>query len=292
MQFVRLKEINSKEKDIKMSKWITFFTFLLLMFSQLSCGNPTVEDFGTGGNGGEVGGAPPQQPGPPDDDDDNPGPPDPPDARKIIVEVDGYGIRKGDLNGLKLPYKKKTVKVVPMGKTNKSKDCPKKHRHHCVKNRQVLVAFDLAEVTQHLDKFYVSDIQLMGDFYSIGKNYRTELICLLHKKACSGRGIVKLPGWGLPWIVKMAWWEKKFWKAGYENVVKTQNFHHILEESFNKDEGLYMLEGANLKFNRLFGYNKDDMTSMTKGQTRFVLAITDDTYVQNMKLRFKLVEDL
>ena len=226
---------------------------------------------------------------PPDDDDDDGGQPG---AKRIIVEVTGYGIGKSELAGLKLPYKKKTVKVVPMGTATKAKDCPKKHKQHCSQDRQVLVAFDLGEVTKHLDDYFISDIQVKGDFYSIGKNYRTEMICLLHKKACSGRGIIKFPGWGLPWVAKMVWWEKKFWKEGYEKVVKTQNFHHLLDASWNEDEGLYMMENAVLKMNRLFGYNHDDLTSMTKGQTRFVLVVTDDTYLQNAKLTFKLVEDL
>lgn len=270
-----------------MAKLLLVLILSFTFFSIHSCGNPTVEELA----GGVVGGTTPIGSKPPaDDDDDDDG--GTPGAKRIIVEVNGYAISKNDLKNLKLPYKKKTVKPVPMGTAVKSKDCPSKHKQHCSKNRQVLVAFDLDDVTKHLDDYYISDIQLGGDFYSIGKNYRTELICLLHKKACSGRGIVKLPGWGLPWIVKMAWWEKGFWKEGYEKVVKTQNFHHLLESSWNEDEGLYMMEGANLKFNRLFGYNHDDLTSMTRNQNRFVMTVTDDTFLQNAKLTFKLVEDL
>lgn len=270
-----------------MTKLFLVLFLFLSSVSLLSCGNPTVEELA--GAAGGVGGSTPVEPDPPPGDDDDGGTPG---AKRIIVEVNGYGIGKKELKNLKLPYKKKTVKPVPMGTTVKSKDCPSKHKHHCSKNRQVLVAFDLAEVTKHLEDYYVSDIQIGGDFYSIGKNFRTELICLLHKKTCSGRGIIKLPGWGLPWIVKMAWWEKSFWKEGYENVVKTQNFHHLLKASWNEDEKLFMMEGARLKFNRLFGYNRDDLTSITKNQNRFVIAVTDDTYLQNAKLTFKLVEDL
>lgn len=271
-----------------MNKIRTGFFLFVLSLTLLGCGNPTVEELaqssGVGGNtpitpkppgGGDGGGG---------GDDDTPEPP------RLIIEVNGYAIEKDELGELKLPYKKGIVKPVPMGTTVKAKECPKNHKHHCVKNRQVLAAFDLGDVSKHLDDYDISDIQLRGDFYSIGKNYRTELLCLLHKKACSGRAIVKIPGWGMPWIVKMAWWKKSFWKAGRKSVVKTKNFYNELEASWNEDEGLYMLEGASLKFNRLFKYNKDDLTSMTKGQKRFVIVVTDDTYFQNVKLIFKLVE--
>ena len=219
-----------------MNKAYLIFTLVFAALLLYSCGNPTIEELA-----GPPGGIDRTLPiEPPDDDDDDDG--GTPGAKRIVVEVTGYGITKKELKGLKLPYKKKTVKVAPMGKTSKSKNCPKKHKQHCVENRQVLVAFDLAEVTKHLSGYYISDIQLAGQFYSVGKNHRTELLCLLHKKVCSGRGIIKFPGWGMPWIAKMLWWEKKFWNDDYNGVVKTQNFHDLIEASWNEDEGLYMME--------------------------------------------------
>lgn len=259
---------------------IVGLAFLLLF---LGCGNPHIVEEDASNND-VVDGNKPVTPRPPNT-------PRPPDQReKVVLVFDARQAEDDDLSGLKIPYKTKIVKTIEYGDYKKTKSCPKKYRKKCVKNRQVLFSFDVEEARYLLeDGFSVASVELGGNFYSIGKNYRTELLCLLNTNRCSGRSIIKLPVLGLSFLVKMLWWEKKFWEAGHDTVVRNDGFHQFLLRGWNESEGLFLIENQFINLEEYLHLDPDRAANLLRSSSSVSFAITDDTNIENAKLKIELI---
>lgn len=220
---------------------------------------------------------------PPPDDDDS-GPP-PPNSRRWTETLNAVNADKDILKGLKLPYQHKIVKKIALGESRKTKKCPDAFKKKCVKNRQVSFNFNLKELSS-FDPFdtKVVDINLTGTFYSIGKNHRTELLCILQIKRCSGRSIIKLPGIGLGFLVKMIWWDKEFWADGYEKVIRSTLFHDELNNSYNEEAGLYIMEKKTFSLKDLLAYRAGLLHQVIIENDNLTFTVADDTFAEQLSL--------
>lgn len=259
-----------------MNKWA-----ILILLVLLGCGNPSLTDDPS--NGVPDNGTIPQEPDPSDPDDPLP-------PNEISLTIDAEKLVSGDLSGLTLPYKKKTVKTADYLQPRKTRSCPKKHKTHCTKNRQVLFKFQLDSLPYLLTDYRVKRVFLMGDYYSLGKNFKTELICLLNAGRCSGRGIIKFPVIGLPFLIKMLWWDAGFWVDGYDKVVKTKHFHDKLNSHWRKKDKMYIMKDSFMRFRDMFSWTNGYLNQIFKDNDKLVFAVTDDTFVENMKLKVILQE--
>ncbi|MDC1175588.1 hypothetical protein OAT67_09325, partial [Bacteriovoracaceae bacterium] len=196
-----------------------------------------------------------------------------------------------DLDGLRTPYKKGIVKHLSLGESRKGKWCAKNFKNRCVKNRQVHFAFDLDEVPYLLDGQYrVVKSEIQASYYSIGKNYKTEMLCFLNINRCSGRSIIKIPRLGLSFLIKMLWWDKKFWENGYDAVVSNDWFHSQMMNTWSDEEELYLMENSSLAMSSLFNLHSDELTDIFKSERSLVFTVTDDTFVEDPKIKLTLEE--
>ncbi|GAB4419184.1 MAG: hypothetical protein OHK0056_29140 [Bacteriovoracaceae bacterium] len=261
-----------------MHKLITILIFLCFLSA---CGNPHItEDL----PGDSLSGTTPVEPIPQTPNWPPPNPEEPP--QHVLVEVTGQSAIDSDINQLNLVYSK-VLKPIGLGETVKSKQCPKGHEHHCIKDRQVVFQFDLNSAQMPGNNYRIKEAILVGDFYSIGKNFRTELLCLLNTKTCSGRGIIKIPRLGLSFMVKMLWWNKKFWDRTYDETVVTTHFHDQLEKGFNQDEEIYILEDFSFSLDELFNWHKDNINHLYQNHKVWNFSITDDTFIDRPKLQLR-----
>lgn len=251
----------------------------------VSCGNPhVVED---PKRDDIVNGNDPINPGP------NDPPKPPPRPQKVVINLDARPVEGDDLSGLKIPYKKWLVKTINLGENRKGKWCAKNFKNECVKNRQVQFSFDLDEVPYLLDGDYrVVKANLKGSFYSIGKNYKTELLCLLNINRCSGRSIIRIPKFGMSFLVKMLWWDKKFWKDGHDKVVINDWFHTQMMSTWDDEEKLYLMEDWSLPLSSLFGMRSEHLTELFQSERPLTFTVTDDTYVKDLSIELVLEEVL
>lgn len=257
------------------------------MFFITSCKNPSVVEQA---NPGSVSGKDPIGDNPTPDPTPTPPPPRP---QRIVIELEGRRTNSDDLDGLRIPYKKGLVKTISLGDNRKGKWCADNYKDQCVKNRQVQFSFDLDEIPYLLDGQYrVVKSEVQGSFYSIGKNYKTELICLLNIKKCSGRSIIRIPKLGLSFLIKMLWWDKKFWKEGHDSVVANDWFHTQMMGTWNDDEKLFLMEDWSFRMSSLFNLHNDELNEVFKSERPLVFTVTDDTYVESPKIKLTLEEVL
>jgi hypothetical protein len=182
------------------------------------------------------------------------------------------------------PYRTATVKTIDLGKAVKSKDCIDGFEDVCIKNRQVLFALDLGPFLDQLSGRDLFDIELEADYYSIGQNYRTELICLLNNRRCSGRAIIRFPRIGLPFLAKMMWWRPPFWDEGIDQVVVNEHFHFLLSEGYDENRGFYQRQNVRIPLADLLGMHLDELVDLAKSEGTLYFSVTDDTFILRPKL--------
>lgn len=258
---------------------------LLALLLSFSCGNPHITEELPGGS---LSGNRPVEPEPQDPNWPPTNPEEPPE--KVLIEVDARAMSESEIKEQSLVYKN-MLKSISLGESVKYKKCPDGHEHHCIKDRQVVFQFDLSNIALPNNNYRIKDAILVADYYSIGKNFRTELLCLLNTKTCSGRGIIKIPRLGLSFLVKMLWWNKTFWTRSYEETVVTTKFHDDLEKGWIEDENIFILEDHSLSLQTLFNWPNDNLNHLIKTHKKWNFSVTDDTYIDRpkMQLRFERV---
>lgn len=258
-----------------MQKALTFFCLLILA---ASCGNPHVTGvIGTKKTEGNT---------PIETSPDNPTPTPPPESlpQKITIEVPASVISNEEAKKMNQVYKK-IVKNNELGNPVKSRSCPDGHDHHCIKNRQVVFQFDLTQTTFPDSHYALKDAELIADYYSIGKNFRTELICLLNSNICSGKGIIRIPKIGLEYLVKMLWWDRTFWAKGYSKTVPTTLFMDALDEGWDENAKMYIRENQLLSLRELFKWSDLNLQELLANNKKWNFSVTDDTFIDRAQLR-------
>lgn len=265
-----------------MKRFVTLMTLAILI---VSCGNPHISEEPANDN---VTGTTPVEPDPQDPNWPPQDPQQPP--QKVLVEVNAQAVTADEAKQMNLVYKK-IVKTIELGNTVKSKSCPDGHDHHCVKDRQVVFQFDLTNVDLPDNKYKLEDAEILGDYYSIGKNYRTELLCLLNSNVCSGKGILKFPKIGLSFLVKMLWWNSAFWVNDYNQMVPTTLFQDTLDSGWNPNENIFIRENQLFSLKDLYNWPSENLQHLLDRHKKWNFVISDDTFVDRplLRLRFQRV---
>jgi len=266
------------------------FLLLIFIFVFVSCENPKVligdKDIkGTTGldgdnSGGDSGGG----------DNGGGGGNIPPVPQLVYFETEARRIEKEDLRKLILPYKTSGFKTLKYGeRIKKSRKCHKDYSKKCVVNKQVYFRFNLDKFKRtNYNDYAVRDIQLTGDFYSVGKNHRTELLCILNNLHCSGRGIIKFPKIGLGFLFKMLYWNQSFWGGEYDKVVRTPYFNSYLSAGSVDGGKIFIRKDAPISFKTAFNYNWRQLDNLLS-LDNINMVVTDDTFVdKNLKLKIIL----
>jgi hypothetical protein len=244
-----------------------------------SCGNPHVTGvIGTDKADGNT---------PIETDPDDPTPPPPPTdplPQKITIEIEASVISNHEISKLNLVYKK-IVKSNELGEPSESRFCPPGQDHHCIKNRQVAFQFDLTGAKLPDYHYRLKDAEIIADYYSIGKNYRTELLCLLNSRVCSGKGIIRIPKIGFEYLVKMLWWNPSFWARGYSETVPTTLFMDALDQGWNEDAKMYIRENQVFSMKDLFKWSDVNLRELLDNEKIWNFSVTDDTFIDRAQLR-------
>jgi len=266
-----------------MKKLMVLFTLSILV---VACGNPHISEEPTIGN--STSGNTPVEPVPQDPNWPPTDPNQPP--QYVLIEVPAHAVTSDEAKQMNLIYKK-IVKTIELGDTVKTKSCPKGHDHHCVKNRQVVFQFDLTKIDLPDNQYKIQDAELVADYYSIGKNYRTELLCLLNSNVCSGKGILKIPRIGLSFLVKMLWWNSAFWVNDYDQMVPTTLFQDTLDSGWDDNENIFIRENQAFSLKDLFAWPVENLGHLLDRHKKWNFSISDDTFVDRpiLKLRFQRV---
>ncbi len=249
--------------------------FLVLVLLISSCKKEeettTVSD-GVGRQDDEIR-LPPAEPTP------DPTPPPWEEPQWKIVEIPARVLMSQEMNLLHFPYTKLTMKILKLGQNRKHKKCEDDYEDQCVVNRQIGFAFDLDIFKrENPHTLVVKDMQVVFDAYSIEKNKRSELLCSLDFRVCSGRGKPQNI------IVKTFWQDGTFWKKGYERTVLTPLFQTTIDDG-DTSEGLYIVKDAALSLIDLFKLRSDNFKEYAVLKKNLKFAVTDDTYVENVSLR-------
>tara|TARA_R110002049_G_scaffold300492_1_gene491408 strand:- start:356 stop:1159 length:804 start_codon:yes stop_codon:yes gene_type:complete len=254
---------------------VCFCSSLLLL---TSCGkNPHLVDQ----LASEVGGNDTLEPDPTPIPTPTPTPTPPPSAKFVELGARDYDPSSGEKVVVELPYRTKKVKTIQYGISQSNIMCRLFGKDNCVRNRQVLFAFDIPALGK-ITKLH--DIRIQANFIVYGKSYDTELLCLNNIGTCSGNGIKKIPLLGLQKYVKKKWWNPTYWAAGYEDVVKNKYFHNQLKKSSVVNRNTRTTGPQDLSLKDLFDLNESDLLGLLSDQESFWFTLTDDTFVQSPKL--------
>tara|TARA_R110000868_G_scaffold132380_3_gene343211 strand:+ start:34291 stop:35097 length:807 start_codon:yes stop_codon:yes gene_type:complete len=260
-------------------KSISFLVLLGVLMTLTACGkNPHIIDQ----LGGEIGGNDPIGTDPtPTPNPGDPLPPPPPQAKLITLAPRDYNPSSGEKVVVELPYRTKKVKHVAYGKSQTGLLCRLFGSDNCVRNRQVLFAFDIPAIGK-INRIH--DIRLQANFVTYGRSFDTELICLNNIGTCSGNGIRKIPVLGLSKYVKKKWWNSNYWAAGYEDVVRNDYFQQALNASKTVNEHTTVTGIKDFSLKTLFDLGDQDLINLLRQEQSFWFTVADDTFVMSPKL--------
>lgn len=180
------------------------------------------------------------------------------------------------------------IKAIGLNEPRDHRKCPDEYNSQCVLNRQVLFQF----ITHDLNSNYpqelwdVTDIELKADYYSLGKKYRTELLCLLNNKLCTGKAMTKIAGLNIPFI-KILWRNPSFWTGRDEDHVVNDWFHGELLKGKVLDD-FFVRRDLILNLQRHLNMPTTSIQTLLRKNEGIQFTVTDDTYVENPILSIKL----
>lgn len=208
--------------------------------------------------------------------------PTPPPNLTAEVTIEPSSLSKGDTT---LVYRK-VFKVVGLNEPRSGhRNCDDAYQDQCTVNQQILWQFNTTEVnTVYPPELWdIGRVEMTASYYSIGNNGRTELICLLNEKVCSGKSITKIPRLGLPFL-KILWRNHKFWTGRDEDHVKNQLFHDLLLGG-QQGENLFIVRNHTIDFTRLFSMPPTQVQTLIRKNEGIHLSVTDDTFVEEPILK-------
>jgi hypothetical protein len=230
----------------------------------------------------------PNPPGAQDPPEPTPGPtPLPrPNPGRATVQILPYDLANGELGKYKSAYRKKYIPFAGLKEPAISEDCAPGFIDRCVVNRQVLFQFFTETINKKYPKetWGIKSIQLTGSFYTIAKNHKTESICMLNNKKCSGVALTKFPKFGLPLLVKLFVWEKDFWAKKTNQTMVNNHFFQLLSEGWSPEEKLFKRENLALDLTQLFALRLVDFDTLVRKNKSLIFSISDDTFVENPSL--------
>ena len=264
-----------------MNKNLKLIIVALLSLSFLySCKStqPDEPDF-SGGGRDDLQPAPDPEPTPIPDD-----PPAPP--RVETWSLEGDDISKEERKETPIPYRTWFVKTINLNQNVENKKCVSGYEDRCVVNRQLLFQFRTEEIQEKYPTEFWSlkSARLTGSYYSVGKNNRTELLCLLNANHCSGQGILK------NWFGKLIWWSSKFWTKKYDHIVKNKWFNEFLIEGYDATDKLYIRRDETVNLLDIFPVRLIDMERYVRKDKSVKFSITDDTYIEDPILHLEFIE--
>lgn len=257
---------------------LSFFYVLLTLMVLGACGkNPHIIDslVPIGGND-QINPEPTPTPDPGD-----PLPPPPPGAQLITLEARDYNPETGEKVVVELPYRTKKVKYVAYGKSQSGLMCRLFGKDNCVRNRQVLFAFDIPTIGR-IKKIH--DIRLQANFVTYGLSFHTELLCLNNIGTCSGNGIRKIPILGLSKYVKKKWWNATYWATGYDDVVRNDFFQKALNASKSINQHTTVTGIKDFSLRTLFDLGDRELLNLLRNEKSLWFTLADDTFVMSPKL--------
>ncbi len=259
-------------------------TLLLLCLFSCSQDDPVIPIDPNSGIGGNNDLKPDPQPAP--TPTPGPGPePTPAPIEKLVLTIEPSSLNKGDTT---LVYRK-MFKVVGLGEPRSGhRNCDSRYPDHCSVNQQILWQFSTQELNENYPQelWDVGKVEMTASYYSVGKNHRTELLCLLNNQVCSGKAISRIPRLGLPFL-KILWRNHKFWTGRDEDHVKNQLFHETLLAGQDGEE-FYRVHNHTFDFSRVFSMPANQVQTLIRKNDGIHMSVTDDTYVEDPLLKIYL----
>ncbi|MCF8060235.1 MAG: hypothetical protein K9K67_13120 [Bacteriovoracaceae bacterium] len=208
-----------------------------------------------------------------------------PPLEEEVVSLQPSDLNKNDTN---VVYRKM---FRPIGLNEPRDDhrfCHPDYKDRCVVNRQVLFQFSTTFINENYpsELWDILKINLTANFYSVGKNQRTELLCLLNNRVCSGKAISQVIGLKVPFL-KILWRNHKFWIGRDEDHVLNDKFHHELIAGA-VDETIYIRENLSMDLKEFLSLATTDMQTLVRKNEGIKFSVTDDTYVEDPILTIRL----
>ncbi len=229
------------------------------------------------------------KPDPSDPNDPNDPVPPPQPRETGFMTFEPEDLSKDELKDLQAPYKNFWVKRWNINKTDDNRKCSDSYKDRCIHNKQVIVQFDLDEIKNQFppQKWTIVYAKLQASYYSLKKNHRTELLCFLNAKRCSGQVVERIPNIGLGFIARFFWWDKDFWKEGPDSVIANNYFHNLLNENYKEEDEIFILKESILDVSNVFDINLEKMQTIFRKQEKIQFAVADDTFIESPKLELK-----
>lgn len=261
-------------------KNLIILSFALLLLASCNSDDPIIP---TGPNS-DVGGNDDLNPGPVPNPTPTPTPPPPPINETVNLELLPSDLNKDDTT---LVYRK-MFKTVQLGENRDHRHCDDDYKSTCIVNRQVLFQFNVEDINKNYpsELWDVTRVSLKANYYSVGKNERTELLCILNNRLCSGKAISKIAGLKIPFI-KILWRNGQFWIGRDEDHVMNDIFHKALLDG-EIHEKLFIRKDLTLDLSRTFNMQPPALQTLVRKSEGVHFSVTDDTYVEDPVLSVSL----
>lgn|GEM_PF-2531483 len=204
-------------------------------------------------------------------------PPTPPPLQTEVLILQPSDLNKNDTN---IVYRK-MFKPVGLNETRDDhRFCHKDFKDKCVVNRQVLFQFSTTSINSSFpsELWDITKIELTANYYSVGKNQRTELLCLLNNRRCSGKAISNVIGLKVPFL-KILWRNNKFWIGRDEDHVINDKFHQALLDG-KLDEGIFVRQNLAIDLARFLSLPSTEIQTLVRKNEGIQFSVTDDTFVE------------
>lgn len=214
-------------------------------------------------------------------DDGNPDPtptPGPPPANeRVVLTLQPSDLHKDDTTIVYRSF----IKPIGLNEPRDHRDCPDNYKDQCVVNRQILFQFN----TEPLNETYpqelwdVTFVELKADYYSSGEKHRTELLCILNIKLCSGKAKSKIAGIKIP-FGKLLWRNSKFWRGRDDDHLVNEAFHsELLNGKVQKN--FFVRKDLRMNLTRIFNLPNTEIQTLVRKNEGIQFSVTDDTYVDS-----------
>jgi hypothetical protein len=211
--------------------------------------------------------------------------PTPKPVENVVLTIEPSSLNKNDTT---LVYRK-MFNVVGLGEPRSGhRSCDSRYSEQCAVNQQILWQFSTEDINENYPQelWDVGKVEMTASYYSVGKNHRTELLCLLNNRFCSGKAISRLPRLGLPFL-KILWRNHNFWTGRDEDHVRNQLFHDILLAGQDGEE-FFRVSNHTLDFSRFFSMHANQVQTLVRKNDGIQMSVTDDTFVEDPILKVYL----
>lgn len=198
-----------------------------------------------------------------------------------------------ELESIEFPYHRKTgAKLKLAGMSEESKKCSDVHKNKCIDRKQVHFHFNLENLKLQYEPelWKVESISLEASYISHQENDKTELICFLNTKKCSGKIIYQANSRFTSKIAKLLWINKKFWEKDHTLNIVNQAFTEKLESSFIDQDKVYMAHNTVFNIESLFSIDKQSLDTVVRKSNHLSFVVSDDTFVEDPVLTIKFVK--